>query len=63
MNAAALVRRRVFISASVRLCHAAGEFTLTAALIMSGYAIIMMNMGSPVLYFRATTFLSGLFSQ
>ena len=63
MNAATLVRRIVFISAGVRLCHAAGGFTLIATLITSGYAIILTNMGSSVLYFRATTFVSGLFYQ
>ena len=49
----------MFISASMRSCHAAGGFTLTATLITSGYAIILTNMGSPELYFRATTFVSG----
>ena len=45
----------VFIFASVRLCHAAGEFTLTATLITSGYATILTNMGGPALCFGATT--------
>ena len=49
----------VFISTSMRSCHAAGGSTLTAALITSGYAIILTNMDSPELYFRATTFVSG----
>ena len=49
----------VFISASMRSCHAAGGFTLTATLITSGYAIILTNICSPELYFRATTFVSG----
>ena len=53
----------VFISASMRSCHAAGGFTLTATLITSGYAIILTNMGSLELYFRTTTFVSGLFYQ
>ena len=46
----------VFIFARVRLCHAAGGFTLTATLITSGYAIILTNMGGPALCFGATTF-------
>ena len=49
----------MFISASMRSCHAAGGFTLTATLITSGYTIILTNMGSLELYFRATTFVSG----
>ena len=39
---------------------AANGFTLTTTLITSGYAIILTNRGSPVLYFRVTTFVSGL---
>ena len=46
----------MFMVASVRLCHAAGGFTLTATLVMSGYAIILTNMGGSTLCFRATTF-------
>ena len=53
----------MFISADFRLCHEAGGSTLTATLITSGYAIMRTNIGSPVLYFRATTFVSGLFYQ
>ena len=53
----------VFIVASVRLCHAAGGFTVTATLITSGYAIILTNMGGPTLCFRATTFVFGHFYQ
>ena len=49
----------MFISASMRSCHAAGGFTLTVTLIMSGYDIILTNMDSLELYFRATTFMSG----
>ena len=49
----------VFISASMRSCHAAGGFTLTTTLITSGYAIILTNMGSLELYFRGTTFVPG----
>ena len=40
----------VFIIASVRLCHAAGRFTLTAILITSVYAIILTDMGGPAFY-------------
>ena len=53
----------MFIGASMRSYHAAGGFTLTATLITSGYAIILTNMGSPEVYFRATTFVSGSFYQ
>ena len=49
----------MFISASVRSCHAAGGFTLTATLITSGHAISLTNMGSLELCFRVTTFVSG----
>ena len=49
----------VFVSASMRSCHAAGEFTLTATLITSRYAIILTNIGSLELYFRKTTFVPG----
>ena len=46
----------VFICAGMWSCHAAGGFTLIATLITSGYAIILTNMGSLELCFRATTF-------
>ena len=36
----------VLICAGMWSCHAAGGFALTATLITSGYAIILMNMGS-----------------
>ena len=47
----------VLICAGMWSCHAAGGFTLTATLITSGYAIILMNKGSLELYFGATIFL------
>ena len=53
----------VIIFASVRLCHVADGFTLTATLIASGYAIVLTNMGGPALCFRATTFVFGHFYQ
>ena len=43
----------------MRSSVAAGGFILTATLITSGYAIILTDMGSLELYFRATTFVSG----
>ena len=46
----------VLICAGMWSCHAAGGFTFTATLITSGYAIILTNMSSLELYFRATTF-------
>ena len=46
----------VFIVASVRLCHVAFGFALTATLIPSGYAITLANVDGPTLCFRATTF-------
>ena len=49
----------MFVVLGVRLCHAADGFTLTATLITSGCAIILTNMSSPTLYFRATTFVFG----
>ena len=49
----------MFIRASMRSSVAAGGFILTATLITSGYAIILTDMGSLELYFRATTFVSG----
>ena len=53
----------VFLSANMRSCHAADGFTLTATLITFRYAIILTNMGSLELYFRATTFCVWLFYQ
>ena len=53
----------VFIVASVRLCPAAGGFTLTATLIKSRHAIILTYMGGPTLCFKATTFMFGHFYQ
>ena len=46
----------VLVCTGMGSCHAAGGFTLTATLITSGYAIILTNLGSLKLYFRATTF-------
>ena len=46
----------MFVIADIRLCHAAGGFTLTATLFTSGYAIILTNMGGPTLCFRAAKF-------
>ena len=46
----------LFVVAGIRSCHAAGEFTLSATRITSGYAIILTTMGGPTLCFRATTF-------
>ena len=45
----------VFVVAGTRL-RRAGEFTLTSTLITSGYATVLMAMGSSTLCFRVTTF-------
>ena len=50
------VSPRVLICAGMWSCQAAGGFTLTATLTTSGYGILLTNLGSLELYFRATTF-------
>ena len=46
----------MLISASMWSCHAAGGFTVSATLIASEYAIILANLSSLELYFRAIIF-------